>query len=164
MFAPQTVYTAGPASYNSSGAPVDIRVTAQSGGVVAGDIVVLPSPSYSTTDGTCYWAPSATTATPGANDFIASTRKIFGVCLDTAAAGASVRVRIRGVAGCTIPDGTSVAAMMRPTATTKALSASSSNAANHLAVAYVLEANASGAAAVRACLFDGLYGLGYHGA
>lgn len=164
MFAPQTVYTAGPASYNSSGAPVDVRITAQSGGVAAGDIVTLPAPSYSTTDGTCYWAPSAVTLTPATAHFNVGTRRIFGVCLDTAAAGALVRVRIRGVAGCTIPNSTSVNAVMRPTDATKALSAASGVTANNMVVAQVLEENASGAAAVRACLFDGLYGFGSMGA
>ena len=51
-----------------------------------------------------------------------------------------------------------------PTNGTKALSAASGVTTNNMVVAQVLEANVTAGAAARACLFDGLYGLGSMGA
>jgi len=163
MFSPQTTYTAGPASYVSSGAPVDIRITAHAA-LTAGQIVVLPAPSYNTQSGEAYWASTAQTAQAAAANFVMSTRRIFGVVLENASSSALVRIRVRGVANCNMPNSTALNALLRPTDASYDLSATSSNAANHLAVAMAIEANSTGGVAAKACLFDGLYGLAAHGA
>jgi len=161
MFTPQTIYTAGPAGYNSSGAPVDIVVTATASGNTAGDIVMLPTPSFNAITGEAYWAPSAVVVVPDTAGFAANTRRIFGVVLTTVGANGQTKVRLRGVVNASCPANTVVNELFKPTNSTHALSDSAAVAANNMIVAMALEATTP--AAVKAVLFDGIYGLGYHG-
>ena len=161
MFTPQTVYTAGPAGYNSSGAPVDIVVTATSSGNTAGDIVMLPAPSFNVITGEAYWATTAVVLVPTTASFAGNTRRIFGVVLTTVGASGLTKVRLRGVVNASCPANTTVNELFKPTDATHALSDTAAVAANNMIVAMALEATVS--AAVKAVIFDGIYGLGYHG-
>lgn len=163
MFAPQTVYTSGPAGYNSSGAPVDVVLTAHAT-LATGDIVVLPTPSFNTTDGNCYWATTAQTAQPATANFAGTTRRLFGVVVTGGATGATVKIRIRGVALVTIPTGINANALLQPTNASFVAQAAAGQATNAVCVAIALEANSSGSNAAKACMFDGLYGLSMAGA
>lgn len=161
MFAPQTVYTSGPAGYNSSGAPIDIVITSTASGNTAGDIVMLPAPSFNIVTGEAYWAPTAVALVPTAAGFAGNTRRIFGVVLTTVGASTQTKVRLRGVVNASCPANTVVNELFKPTDTTHALSDTAAVAANNMIVAMALEATTP--AAVKAVLFDGIYGLGYHG-
>ena len=161
MFTPQTIYTAGPAGYSSSGAPVDIVVTATASGNTAGDIVMLPAPSFNAVSGEAYWAPTAVVLVPDTAGFAANTRRIFGVVLTTVGASGLTKVRLRGVVNASCPANTTVNELFKPTNSTHALSDTAATAVNNIIVAMALEATTP--AAVKAVLFDGIYGFGCHG-
>lgn len=162
MFTPQTVYTAGPAGYVSSGQPIDVTVlaTASTGNAV-GDVVTMPVPTFNITTGEAYWLPTAQVIQPATAHFSAATRRIFGVCLTAGAAGAPIKVRLRGVVNGKIAAAYSAGIPLNPTNTANTLTTTAAVAANQVIVALLLETTTT--AETKAVMFDGIYGLGYHG-
>lgn len=162
MFAPQIQYTAGPGGYVSSGQPIDVTVlaTASTGNAV-GDVVLMPIPSFNIQTGEAYWLPSAQVSAPATANFSAATRRIFGVCVTAGAAGAPIKVRLRGVVNAKIAAGYSAGVPLNPTNAANTLTTTSGAAAGNVIVALLLEA--TGGPETKAVMFDGVQGFGTHG-
>lgn len=161
MFAPQTTYTAGPGGYVSSGQPIDVTVlaTASTGNAV-GDVVLMPVPSFNTTTGEAYWLPTAQVSQPATANFSSATRRIFGVCLTSAAAGATMKVRLRGVVNAKIAAGYTAGIPLNPTNTANTLTTTAGTTAGNVIVALLLETTST--AETKAVMFDGVFGFGVH--
>lgn len=161
MFTPQTIYTAGPGGYVSSGAPIDVTVlaTASTGNAV-GDVVTMPVPSFNIQTGEAYWLPTAQVIQPLTAHFSSATRRIFGVCLTAGAAGASIKVRLRGVVNAKIAAAYTAPIPLNPTNTANTLTTTAGVTAGQVIVAHLLETTT--AAETKAVMFDGVYGFGVH--
>lgn len=161
MFQPQINYTAGPGGYVSSGQPIDVTVlaTASTGNAV-GDVVLMPVPTFNIQSGEAYWLPTAQVSQPATANFNAATRRIFGVCLTAGAAGAPIKVRLRGVVNAKIAAAYSAGVPLNPTNSANTLTTTAGVTAGNVIVALLLEA--TGGAETKAVMFDGVQGFGVH--
>jgi hypothetical protein len=166
MFAEQSPSVRGPAINDAVN--MDIVVTANVTTAI-GQVVALNALSTSGAGVTAAgWAPETMScALAVAGNCEANTRKLMAVALEPAAAGAKVRVRVRGVCQAlmtaSMTDVTYGTGGLTVGATAGSLTnnaaGSAGQADTQIAVAIPLEATGT-AAALKFVMFDGLYGFG----